>query len=230
MKSQRVTKLMLFILILLILQIIYQDMSTNTQETKWIDKLEVSTYAKQLIIVAVAKEEAVLSLYEKNEDGKWMEILSTVAVIGKNGIGKSKEGDMKTPVGAFRFTKAFGILECTQTKIDYVQVDESHYWVDDVNSKYYNQFITIENVEPDWTSAEHICEYGDLYHYVLATSYNQECFAGLGSAVFLHCASEETKYTAGCVAIPEEYMLQIVKRVEEDCVLIIDALDNLNIY
>lgn len=230
MKSQTVIKLMVFILILLIVQIIYQEIKLKNQDIKWLDELEVSTYTSQLIIVAVSKEEAVLSFYEKNEEGKWIEILSTPAVIGKNGIGKTKEGDMKTPVGEFHFTKAFGILESPEMKIDYIQVDENHYWVDDANSKYYNQFVTIKDVEPDWTSAEHICEYGELYHYVLATNYNEEGVAGLGSAVFLHCTSEKTKYTAGCVAISEEDMLQIMKRVEEKCVLIIDTVGNINNY
>ena len=221
---------MLFILTLLIVQIVYQEINLKKQAIKWIDELEVSTDTNQLIIVVVAKEEAVLSFYEKNEEGKWEEILSTPAMIGKNGIGKAKEGDMKTPVGEYYFTKAFGILENPGAKVDYVQVNKSHYWVDDVNSKYYNQLVSTQKVERDWISAEHICEYGELYHYVLATSYNEECVAGLGSAVFLHCASEETEYTAGCVAIPEKYMLQIMKMLEKDCVLIIDRDVNLQKY
>ncbi len=230
MKSRNVIKVMLFILIILIVHIAYQEVNLKKQDADWLDELDVSANTDQLIIVAVTETEAVLSFYEKDGRREWTEILSVPAVIGKNGLGKTKEGDMKTPIGRFYFTKAFGILENPGAKIDYIQVDENHFWVDDIHSNYYNQFVTTKEVEPDWNTAEHICEYEELYDYVLATSYNKEGIPGLGSAVFLHCTSEETEYTAGCVAIPKDCMHEIMKKVEEDCVLIIDTAERLNIY
>ena len=47
-------------------------------------------------------------LYEK-EGGCWKPILSGKGCVGKNGIGKQKEGDGKTPSGIYTVLQAFGI-------------------------------------------------------------------------------------------------------------------------
>lgn len=197
---------------------------------EWVSELRAAKTTNQMIVVSVEGTEAVLSMYTKDDNGVWKEVIQTEAYIGKRGIGKVREGDNKTPVGQYKFTKAFGILENPGTKLDYVQVDESHYWVDDESSTYYNQFVSTKDVQMDWESAEHLCEYDQLYNYVLAINYNEDCVPGAGSAVFLHCTSERAKPTAGCVAIPEEYMAEILRTVEEDCVLIIDTADGVRNY
>lgn len=178
----------------------------------------------QVVVVIVSEENATLFFYEKDMLGEWEEVLRTPAIIGKNGVGKSQEGDGKTPLGIYSFIKAFGILEDPGCKMQYIQVDESHHWIDDEKSKYYNQFVSIRDIEMDWESAEHICEYEEAYHYVLATSYNEENIPGKGSAVFLHCTSEDMEHTAGCIAIPGQCMQEIMKRVDKECKLIIDVV------
>lgn len=246
MRSNIVIGLMIVVLLVLMVSIFRHDKQEKCyiEDMEKIEKLEVARYTNQIVVVSVFDEKARLSLYEKNVEKDsaemeleaekkaqyWELILETDALIGREGLGKRKEGDGKTPIGLFCFTKAFGILENPGTKVDYVQVDESHYWIDDGGSQYYNQFVSIDEVEQDWESAEHICEYGESYHYVLATSYNVEGIKGAGSAVFLHCTNETTESTAGCIAIPEIYMKEIIKRIEPDCVLIIDKADNIINY
>lgn len=249
MKSNVLIGIMTFVWLVLMASIIWQgtDEKWYVEDAEKIGRLEVAKYTNQIIVVAVSDEETKLCLYEriwKNDAGtdnvnkgknerindEWELVLETEAIIGKNGLGKTKEGDGKTPIGVFRLTKAFGILESPDSKMEYIQVDERHYWVDDSNSKYYNQFIAVDEVVQDWKSAEHICEYEQSYHYVLATSYNSECIPGAGSAVFLHCTSENGEFTAGCVAIPEVYMKKIMERVDTECVLIIDAMDQILKY
>lgn len=251
MKSNVLIGLMTLIWLALMANIIWQgtDGKWYVEDAEKIGQLEVAKYTNQIIVVAVSDEETRLCFYErimesdagienvrdvnKNQDlnlEEWELVLETEALIGKNGLGKTKEGDGKTPIGVFRFTDAFGILENPGTKMEYVQVSERHYWVDDSGSKYYNQFISIDEVENDWESAEHICEYGESYHYVLATSYNSDCIPGAGSAVFLHCTSDGVAATAGCIAIPESYMKEIIRNVEPECVLIIDTVDHILNY
>lgn len=248
MKSNVLIGIMTIVWLALMANIIWQgtDGKWYVEDAEKIGQLEVAKYTNQLIVVAVSDEEARLCFYERiskkegsgentesadeAENEEWELVLETEALIGKNGLGKTKEGDGKTPIGVFRFTNAFGILENPGTKMDYVQVSENHYWVDDGGSKYYNQFVSTDEVEKDWTSAEHICEYGESYHYVLATSYNSECIPGRGSAVFLHCMSESAEATAGCVAVPEIYMQKIIKCVKPQCVFIIDYVDKILEY
>lgn len=231
MKTNIIIGLMTLVWLVLMADILFwgRDGEWMMEDVKKIAKLEVAKYADQMIIVAVSEDGASLCLYER-EDSTWQLVLETEAIIGKNGLGKTKEGDGKTPVGVFRFTKAFGILENPGAKMEYIQVNKNHYWVDDSGSNYYNQFVCTEAVAPDWSSAEHIMDYGKSYHYVLATSYNCENVPGAGSAVFLHCMSEKSEATAGCVAVPEVYMREIMRRVKPECVLIIDRVDRVLEY
>ena len=249
MKSNIFIGLLTCIWLVLMVNIIWQgtDGKWTVEDADKIARLEVAKYTDQIIVVSVSDDTADLCLYEKkmtsvnnqvkgmsfnevSEDAEWILVLETEAIIGKNGLGKTKEGDGKTPIGVFVFVEAFGILENPGTKFSYTQVNENNYWVDDSSSRYYNQFVSTDVVEKDWTSAEHIIEFGESYHYVLATSYNIERIPGKGSAVFLHCTSSESVETAGCIAVPEVYMREIMKWVEPQCVLIIDKQEKILFY
>lgn len=243
MKNNTLIGAMIVVWLMLMANIIWQETGGRwrIEDMEKIGQLEVAKYTDQIIVVAVSDEEARLCFYkyEKDRDvnsisdkrkGMWRLVLETEANIGENGLGKKKEGDGRTPTGVYRFTKAFGILENPGAKIDYTQVDEKHYWVDDSNSNYYNQFVDIDEINKDWNSAEHICEYKDAYKYVLATSYNSVNISGVGSAVFLHCISGEAESTAGCIAVPEVFMKELIKQVEPQCVLIIDEAENILEY
>ncbi len=244
MRGNILIGLMTLIWVVLMANIIWQgtDGKWKVEDAEKIGQLEVAKYTNQIIVVAASDDGVTLCLYENiledwideeessENGGQWKLILETEAIIGRNGLGKSKEGDGKTPIGVFRFIKAFGIFENPGTEMEYTQVDERHYWVDDSSSNYYNQFISIDEVVLDWESAEHICEYEESYRYVLATTYNSDRIPGVGSAVFLHCTSKDVEATAGCIAIPEVYMKKILERIESQCVVIIDEQKNILKY
>ena len=195
-------------------------------DTKEVKNLTIASTTNQIIMVAANGSRATLSMYTKKENGSWETTLFTEnCYIGMNGLGKTKEGDKKTPVGAFHFTKAFGIKSNPGTQLEYIQVNDSHYWVDDSNSNYYNQFVSTDNVNKNWSSAEHIIEYSPTYNYCLALDYNDACEPGKGSAIFLHCIN--LGETTGCIAIPEEIMIKVLKNVNENCVIIIDTETNI---
>lgn len=244
MKTNTLIILLTTIWLLLMVDIIWNKTDWLIEDATRIGNLEVAQYTNQIMVVSVSGERCVLCLYERGpvkieqkEDlntenlyGTWRLILETEAIIGKNGLGKTKEGDGKTPVGTFRFTKAFGIKENPGALMEYIQVDDSHYWVDDANSKYYNQFISTKEIEKDWASAEHICAYKEAYAYALSISFNEQRIPGAGSAVFLHCETEGVDVTAGCIAIPEVYMREIIKIVRPECVIVIDKAENILNY
>jgi len=201
------------------------DIDVEQEQTDWVANLIVAEETNQILAIAANGNTAYVSLHNKDEEGIWKEVLSTEASIGKNGVGKTKEGDGKTPVGIYHFLFGFGIKENPGTSHEYIKVDDSFYWVDDSNSQYYNQFVSTNNVVKDWESAEHIVSAGKSYNYVLAMDYNKECVPGLGSAIFMHC---KPTGGAGCVAISEEIMIEMMKMIQPDCVIIID--DETNIY
>ena len=201
---------------------------SRVHNTDFVSNLKISQNVNQIIIVSAKGDVADISMHNKNEKGIWKELFNTSGYIGKNGIGKIKEGDMKTPTGIYHFTDAFGIKQNPGTALKYVQVDDSYYWVDDYNSVYYNKFVSSKNVVKDWKSAENILSVGNAYNYVLALDYNIERVPGRGSAIFLHCSTGNP--TAGCISVQEEYMIKMLKEIKKDCIILIDKENNINNY
>lgn len=192
-------------------------------------QLRVARQTDQLALVSAAGgSEATFALYEK-QGGIWRQLLVTPAYIGKNGLGKRAEGDNKTPTGCYRFTKAFGIAPDPGSRMPYTQIDETHYWVGDAASRLYNRFARITDGSFDTRKSEHLVDYGKAYRYCLNTSYNERGEPGKGSAIFLHCYPDNP-YTGGCIAIPESTMKIVLRRVHENCLLLIDRPENLKTY
>ena len=60
-------------------------------------------------------------------------------------------------------------------------------------------------------------------------SYNEKGVPHKGSAIFLHCYTNNP-YTGGCVALPEKNMLKVIKKVNKNCRIIIDLVQNIHKY
>ena len=102
----------------------YKGISTASPD--WVANLDAAASSDQMLIVAAFSETATdawVSLHEKQKDGTWQMVMTSPGFIGKNGLGKTKEGDAKTPTGVFRFNRAFGIADDPGCKIPYVKVD-----------------------------------------------------------------------------------------------------------
>ena len=200
------------------------------ESPNWVQKLSAAKTADQLLVVgAMGKTTAWVSLHEKNAQGQWVQIMTTPGFIGKNGLGKTKEGDSKTPVGTFHFTAAFGIAPDPGCAIPYQQVDENSYWSGDGRpGMKYNEMVDIRQCPSlNTKESEHIMDYNPNYIYCMNISYNEEGTPGKGSAIFLHCLDAKKPYTGGCVAIPEDKMRFVMQHVQKDCAVVINSLDEL---
>lgn len=191
----------------------------------WVAALEHAQLCDQLLIVAAEGKTAAVSFHTKDSDGLWNERFSVQGWIGAKGLGKQAAGDKKTPVGVYRFTQAFGLLPDPGSALPYTQADDTHWWVGDDTSTYYNQFVSTRDVTPDWRASvsERIVNYPTVYNYVLALDYNAERVPGKGSAIFVHCARDPGRATGGCVAIPEDAMRQLLVCADGGCAVIIDT-------
>lgn len=201
---------------------------------EWVASLPAAQDAEQLFVVAAMamdRTTASISMHEKDADGHWKQILSTPGFVGKNGLcldADHVEGCGQTPVGVYHFNKAFGIAADPGCAIPYIQVDDDIYWSGDPDY-HYNEMVNI-NDHPELTmdDSEHIVDYDYQYQYCLNISFNEEGTPGRGSAIFLHCLGPTKPYTGGCVALPENIMKLVMQNVREDCVVVIDTLDNMN--
>ena len=216
---------------------IHSSIQHETASPEWVTKLPEAQdeNTKQLFVVAgmgMDKTTASISMHERDENGNWKQILSTPGYVGKNGLcldEDHKEGCGQTPAGVYHFNKAFGIADDPGCALDYVKVTDDTYWSgDDREGMRYNEMVDIKDYpDLDMGNSEHIVDYEYQYQYCLNISFNEDGTAGRGSAIFLHCLGPVKPYTGGCVAVPENIMKMIMQRVNEDCVVVIDTLDNM---
>lgn len=192
----------------------------------WAQTVADMTGAKQVVIVA-AKEgsEADFTMHEKGEDGSWHVLVSAPAIIGKNGLGKTQVGDKKTPQGVYTLGFAFGINDDPGCYIAYHRVTDFDYWSGD-QWYHYNEMVDIRDYPRlNVDACEHLIDMAPSYHYCLNIGYNPEGVPDAGAALFLHCRNPEKDYTAGCVAIPEEDMVSVMRAIRPGCLIVIESED-----
>ena len=136
--------------------------------------------------------------------------------VGKNGLGKTGEGDAKTPVGTLRPLSAFGIKPNPGTNMPYIDVKPTTYACDD-DCEYYNKISDIEEVDHK-CGGEEMYSYQPQYNYGIATDFNKECIYPKGSAIFIHVKGTKG-YTGGCIAFDEEQMIDILKNCDMSLVI-----------
>lgn len=190
------------------------------------EKLSAAKETEQIITVVGGGTDSSLvnvAYFKKNETGTWTEEFCVPGYCGYNGMSADKrEGDRRTPTGTYSFVTAFGILKDPGSQIAYKQLEEGDFWVDDSNSRYYNQMVNIRETARDWDSAEELMRITPSYNYVLALDYNTtDRIPGKGSAIFLHGIHPEKTWTEGCIAIPEEQMKRLLQELKPDAKIVI---------
>ena len=186
-----------------------------------IQKYRQDDQVNQVMLVRCTEgSNAVVQFYQKQVDQKnaWTLVFETDAYVGKDGWGKTKEGDPRTPLGDFGVRCAFGIKENPGTELDYVDVVETTYACDE-EGEYYNQIIDTEETGHD-CSGEEMYIYTPEYNYGIATDYNPDNEWPMGSAIFLHCKGTKV-FTGGCVAIDEEHMKTVLQYAQPGMRIII---------
>ena len=184
-------------------------------------QLDCANDADQIVLVEYQGGSSANVSFHEKIDGVWTELYATSGYVGANGIGKTREGDKKTPTGTYNLTTPFGIKADPGSALPYTQVTKYHYWCGTSSSKYYNQLVDSRVTGRAATSSdEKLINYTGYYNYCLFIDYNAEGVAHKGSCIFLHCTGGKS-YTAGCVAIPEAAMKQAVKWVRDGAKIVI---------
>ena len=157
---------------------------------------------------------ATLTVYQA-KDGKYEEVFSCPAVVGKNGPGKQSEGDTKTPLGTWTIGEAYGLKDDPGSLLPYTKITDDMYWcaTGSYHTNYNKLMYGSDDPSADHTHDEHLADYPIRYAYLLDMGYNQACAPYAGNAIFLHCWLDENKPTGGCVAVSEESMITILRTV-----------------
>ena len=191
----------------------------SLQPTELTEVLEKAGYTynelsdtRQLIVITGDNGDYTIQCYDFNS-GVWQKNhIASGAFVGKNGTiapDKKTEGDYYTPQGLYDVGFAFGTNKNPGTAMEYRDVYEGIYWVDDPDSEFYNKWVDGNAQDIEWDSAEKMWTYSE-YAYGMVIEYNTDpVVKGKGSAIFLHIV--DYKYTAGCIASDEETIVSVLK-------------------
>ncbi|MBP5777141.1 MAG: L,D-transpeptidase family protein [Prevotella sp.] len=147
-------------------------------------------------------------------DGKVLFV--TDVFVGKNGLGKTGEGDGKTPIGTLHPLSAFGIKPNPGTSMPYINVTPTTYACDE-DCEYYNKIIDTAETKHE-CKGEEMYSYQPQYNYGIATDFNKECIYPNGSAIFIHVKGSKP-YTGGCISFDEDRMVEILKNCDMSLVI-----------
>jgi L,D-peptidoglycan transpeptidase YkuD (ErfK/YbiS/YcfS/YnhG family) len=177
--------------------------------------------APQVIsVVGVGGSSAKLDVYQRAAAG-WEPVAAGIpAHVGSAGLApQAKSGYPATPMGVFALPFAFGTAPNPGGGLKYVQVGPNHWWNGDDNSPTFNTMQVCHQAQcPFDTSASENLEIPQYKHAVVM-GVNPDHAPGKGAAFFFH--TTDGGPTAGCVAIDDASLVQIIQWLRPGAVMAI---------
>ena len=185
------------------------------EEAKLLAATKTSEKTKQIIL----KLDHRLSLWNKEEDGRWKKVAEYYSGHGRNGFKKAeerREGDGSTPIGSFPILFSFGQGDKPETEMSYRKISRNSYWSS--GRRDYNSWVESgKKIE-----GEHLIEYPICYQYAMAVGFNQNpAVFGRGSAIFLHIKAPDTWESSGCITLEKEALLELLRLCRDGCYILI---------
>lgn len=184
------------------------------------------------LIVSIAptwsSNQGSLQRFERDAQGHWIKVGGAVPVLyGKQGLAwgrgvrggdepglRKREGDGRTPAGAFALGTIYGNDRHLPDGADfpYHQVTDADAWPDDPKNPFYNRHVRIDPAHPPAWFASQRMRIGDpAYRWRVEIRHNADPIEpGAGSATFFHIRRGETRPTAGCTTMAEPALLDLV--------------------
>lgn len=157
----------------------------------------------QVVTVEAASshsEVAVVRMWQLDGGGRYVQVGGPfVADVGLHGVGHTREGLGRTPVGEFTLTQAFGNEANNGTRLPYFRAGPDDWWDENPLSASYNRHVRSSS-SPGGES-ENLYDAGAAYAHAVVINYNTDpVVKGAGSGFFLHVGNGQP--TTGCVAVP----------------------------
>src|ERR1041384_7447773 len=138
-----------------------------------------------------------------------------VGLLRFNAANLKVEGDNKVPAGIFRLGPAFGYASRSGArwiKLPYIPLTKNSEGIDDPRSRYYNKLVDRSKVAKiDWRSSEQMLRSDILYKWGVIVAHNPSATPGAGSCIFLHIWKNSSTATAGCTAMPEQDLVELLR-------------------
>lgn len=194
--------------------------------------------AQQLVLVTTPdwdSSQGTLRTFARTEAG-WEEAGAAVpAVIGRAGAAwgvglhpaqpgpQKREGDGRSPAGAFAIGTAFGYADSASTELPYEPMEANDWCIDVSASPLYNRIVDARQVSADAIAGStepmrrdlHVG--GDqLYKIGLVIEHNPANEPDAGSCIFAHVWKAADAPTAGCTAMAESAMRRLLSWLDPD--------------
>lgn len=157
-------------------------------------------------------------------------------VIGKGGTKpayEKSEGDGATPLGSYKILRGFyraDRIEKPQTAgLEMIAIEKDMGWDDDINSLYYNQWIKtnypLGKDESFWREDARyniilVLDHNGAWPFESERPQGIHAQKGKGSAIFIHVWGKDQQGnrlpTAGCVALQQSDLLEILMQLQSD--------------
>lgn len=171
---------------------------------------------------------------------------STPVVVGRNGLAWGvgefepprlgtgpikKEGDGRSPAGAFGLNVAFGdapAADWGDLHVPYMQAKTSVRCVDDSKSHHYNRLVDENEIVSDWRTSESLLREDKLYRVGIVVDHNvrPNPTPGLGSCIFIHAWRSPSEGTAGCTATESSVVEALLRWLNVDLRPVLVQLPN----
>ena len=191
------------------------------------------SHSRQLVLVSVRDwntDHGTLRRFERNATG-WDPVGDArPVVIGRSGAAwgaglhpsprqgpVKREGDGRAPAGVFRIGRAFGYAGQAATALPYDAMHASHYCIDVNESPLYNRIVDMRVVGAQAAAGStepmrrDIHAEGDQrYRLGFVIEHNTDAVPAAGSCIFAHLWKSPTDATAGCTAMDETTMSDLL--------------------
>ena len=171
----------------------------------------------QLVTVAslrASSQTGAMRVWEKRGEC-WAQIAGPwQAWLGIKGISERKrEGDLKTPSGAFGIQLVmFGLAPNPGVRYRYHRIVCGDWWVEDPRSPFYNRFrhVRCGTKPPFRVTSEDMSKSPTAYRHLAVIDYNTHPIVrGRGSGIFLHVSHGNP--TLGCVSVALPQLLELLR-------------------
>ncbi len=193
--------------------------------------------SRQVVLVLTDTWDAVDATVQRfersSDDGAWRPVGSPApVVVGRAGLAwgrglasptgsgpVKREGDGRAPAGVFALSTAFGQSKDKPAawRMPYTFLGNDVECVDDATSSVYNH-LTTKAASPAaaWSSSEKMWQ-ERLYKWGVVVDYNApNPIAGAGSCIFLHVWQGPGRGTAGCTAMEEATLTEMIAWLSPD--------------
>jgi len=171
-------------------------------------------------VVSTGGTNAKMDIYQRTAAG-WQPLKTGIPThVGSAGMApQAKSGYPATPMGVYSLDSAFGTAPNPGGGLPYTQVGPNHWWSGDDGSPTFNSMQVCQKAQCAFNTAESENLQIPQYKHSVVMGVNKNKTPGGGSAFFFH--TTDGGATAGCVAIDDATLVQIIRWLRPGAVIAI---------